>query len=194
MKWIEFFKRKNAPKTNETTAQEVENKPRFTFSEDGKSVMAEGIAELAHYSEGYDVGDGIACFTGRGDDKTMILVNTKTGKVRRILSSNGRVLVSDSEIDYRKVNDSLEHPSDVKCKYAEYHFGFYNWFKDGYAALSWTTHPDGMYYMDEDGFGMEPDSEENVYCIINTDLKIVVPFQPMDVRAVLEKFRKGELS
>ena len=33
---------------------------------------------------------------------------------------------------------------------------------------------------DEDGFGGEDNDEEQIYCIINTNLDIVVPFRPMD--------------
>jgi len=145
MKWTDTFKGNSAPKASEATTQPVEDEPRFTFSEDGKSVRAEGLAALEQCSEGYDVGDGIACFTGRGNDKTMMLANTKTGKVRCILSSNGRVLVSDGEIDHQKVNDMLEYPEDVKCKCSEYHFGFYDWFEEGYAELSWTDSDAGVY-------------------------------------------------
>lgn len=192
MKWIEFFKKDSKwVDTNEPIAEQELEKPHFTFSDDGKSVKAEGIDELVEYSEGYSVGDGIACFSGGSRDKTMILANTRTGKVRQFLSADGNVLVSDSEIDYKSVNEQLEHPGDVKYKCSEYYFGFNDWFDKGYAELCWTTHPDGMYYMDEDGFGMEHDSEENVYCIINTDLEIVVPFKP-DTYGLLEQFRKGE--
>lgn len=195
MKWTDFLRSMAGNDTKTETKKDVQpmvKEWKFTFCEDGKEVKAEGIAELEQYGEGYSVGDGIACFCGRGSDKTMILANTKTGKVRRILSANGDVLVSDSEIDYETVNAKLEYPEDVKYKCSDYHFGFGDWFDKGYASLSWTTHPDGMYYMDEDGFGMESDSEENVYCIINTNLEIVVPFKPMNTSAILEKLRMGE--
>ena len=45
--------------------------------------------------------------------------------------------------------------------------------------LTWMLHPDGRYYADEDGFGMENDDEENIYCIIDSNLRIVIPWQPM---------------
>jgi len=59
MKWTDLFKGKSAPKASEATTQPVEDEPRFTFSEDGKSVRAEGLAALEQCSEGYDVGDGL---------------------------------------------------------------------------------------------------------------------------------------
>lgn len=196
MKWTEFFKRKVGSDTNEALKENVQPTATptgiFTFSEDGKSVKVEGIAELAEYGEGVSRGEGMAAFYGNGNDKTIVLVNTNTGKIRKIRDAGGSILVSDAEMDYKAIDAELEHPGDAHYKCSEYYFGFYDDFENGYTALAWTTHPDGMYYMDEDGFGMEPDSEENIYCIINSDLEIVVPFKPMDTRAVLEKFRRGE--
>ena len=41
------------------------------------------------------------------------------------------------------------------------------------------------------GLGMEDNDEENAYCIINKDLEIIVPFQPMDdVKEMLKKYEK----
>ena len=37
-------------------------------------------------------------------------------------------------------------------------------------------YPDGRYFADEDGFGMEDNDEEKAYCIINKDLEIIVLF------------------
>ena len=52
-------------------------------------------------------------------------------------------------------------------------------------------YPDGRYFADEDGFGMEDNDEEKAYCIINKDLEIIVPFQPMDdVEEILRKYEK----
>ena len=65
-------------------------------------------------------------------------------------------------------------------------------FKDGLCAISWTLYPDGRYFADEDGFGMEDNDEEEVYAIMNTDLNIVEPFRPIkDVRAYLKETFKS---
>lgn len=195
MKWTELFKRKVDNDFNESSQENVQPTVtptwKFTFREDGKSVMAEGVAELAEYGEGVSRGEGMAAFYGKGNDRTIILVNTNTGKIRKIRDAGGSILVSDAEMDYETIDALLEYPEDAHYKCSDYYFGFCGDYEKGYAALAWTTHPDG--YMDEDGFGMEPDSEENIYCIINSNLEIVVPFKPMDTRAVLEKFRKGEM-
>lgn len=53
-------------------------------------------------------------------------------------------------------------------------------------------YPDGRYFADSDGFGMEDNDEEEVYAIIDTDLNIVKPFRPIkDVAAYLKELRKN---
>ena len=66
-------------------------------------------------------------------------------------------------------------------------------FKDGLCAISWMLYPDGRYFADSDGFGMEDNDEEEVYAIIDTDLNIVEPFRPIkDVATYLEEIRKNK--
>lgn len=50
-------------------------------------------------------------------------------------------------------------------------------FKDGVALVEWTLYPDGRYFMDEDGFGMEDNDESVLYGFIDTHARVVVPFQ-----------------
>lgn len=50
--------------------------------------------------------------------------------------------------------------------------------------------PDGRYFADSDGFGMEDNDEEEVYAIIDTNLVIVEPFRPIkDVANYLKELR-----
>lgn len=54
-------------------------------------------------------------------------------------------------------------------------------------------YPDGMYFADEDGFGMESNNEETVYAIIDTNLNIVEPFRPIkNISTYLEEIRKNK--
>ncbi len=48
---------------------------------------------------------------------------------------------------------------------ANYYFGV-NPFKDGVACVQWTLQPDGCYYADSDGYGMNDDDEINMYAFI----------------------------
>jgi hypothetical protein len=38
-------------------------------------------------------------------------------------------------------------------------------------------YPDGMYFADEDGFGMEDNDEVEIYCVIDKDFNVLRPFQ-----------------
>ena len=51
-------------------------------------------------------------------------------------------------------------------------------------------YPDGRYFADSDGFGMEDNDEEDVFAIIDTNLDIVEPFRPVnDVANYLKELR-----
>ena len=152
---------------------------------DNKDVIACGIPALDGDNHGRDLGNDIAAFWGKG--KTVILVNMRTGKLREFVNADGQLLVEDNDIDYDSIHRHHNHyHCCVDCKRVEFGFNRYNDFKNGLCALVWTTYPDGRYFADEDGFGMEDNDEEKVYCIINTNLEIIVPFQPMDdVKSVL---------
>ncbi len=49
-------------------------------------------------------------------------------------------------------------------------------FVDGVCRFSWLVQPDGRYWMDEDGFGMEPDDEVWLYALINEEGQFITPF------------------
>ena len=49
-------------------------------------------------------------------------------------------------------------------------------------------YPDGMYFADEDGFGMEDNDEVEIYCVIDKEFNVLRPFRPVsDVRALLSE-------
>lgn len=97
--------------------------------------------------------------------------------------------MTDNEIDFDAIYKGC--PDFNGCKSVRYWFGRYDNFRNGVCAICWTVYPDGRYFADEDGFGMEDNDEENAYCIINKDLEIIVPFQPMDdVKEMLKKYEK----
>lgn len=139
------------------------------------------------FKNAFDIGENMAILKEKG--KSFTVVNKETGKFRKIVSEDGRLLVDDSEIDFDAIRKGC--PDFEGGRFVEYNFGRYGDFKNGVCAILWTVYPDGRYFADEDGFGMEHNNEENAYCIINKDLEIIVPFQPMkDVKAVLKKYEK----
>lgn len=182
MNWRKLFKRK--PSSDSLS--------QFTFSKDGSYVTVEGNALLAPYGKGRNCGEGVFSFYGKGDDKTWFLVNTLTGRIRKIRDADGRPILGDADIDTDSIRKGLQHTACIDTLDTCYGFGLYSSFRHGFTALSWTIYPDGRYFADEDGYGMEDNDEEKAYCIISSNLDIVEPFQPMrDVNSTLVKWRTG---
>lgn len=137
------------------------------------------------WEDAYEIGEGMAVLNEKGRSYTV--VNTKTRMSRQLVSADGCLLVDDDEIDFEAMRKGC--PDYGGGKSVNYWFGRYRDFRNGVCAICWTVYPDGRYFADEDGFGGEDNSEEKAYCIINRDLEIVVPFQPMDdVGEVLKKY------
>ena len=158
-------------------------------------VVIHGYPELEN-RKGVIVGDGIAFFFGEGwRNYELYIANTITGKIRKLSTTRGELLVDDNDIDYDAIAKECENGiGNAQAKAIRY-AGLNRWdgFKDGLCAISWMLYPDGRYFADEDGFGMEDNDEEEVYAIIDTDLNIVEPFRPIkDVAAYLKEIRKNK--
>lgn len=159
------------------------------FEINDQKVIVYGYPELENRTGILDQ-DGMAFFFGKYGE--MYIANTITSKIRK-LSSSGYLLVNDNEIDYnaiaKKCKNGLENAKKKEIRYA----GINRWdgFKDGLCAISWMLYPDGQYFADSDGYGMEDNNEEEVYAIIDTELNIIKPFRPIeDVSAYLKEIRK----
>lgn len=85
-------------------------------------------------------------------------------------------IVTDEDIDW----DSLKGlPQDAfdRAKSHSFHFpGHVYQYKNGVAEVEWQLNPDGMYYRDEDGFGMTDDEEIILYGAIDRKGKVVKKF------------------
>ena len=85
-------------------------------------------------------------------------------------------IVTDEDIDW----DSLKGlPQDAfdRAKAHSFHFpGHVYQYKNGVAEVEWQLNPDGMYYRDEDGFGLTDDEEINLYGAIDRKGKVVKKF------------------
>ena len=161
---------------------------RFTILPN-QEVKVHDFPILGNIGNGLYVGDHVAEFH-HGNAYT--LVNMKSGKVVNLVDEKRNLLVTDSEIDFESIHDKLEHASYADSKNIQFWLKRISEFQDGFAAMAWTIYPEGRWFEDEDGFGAEKNlEEETVYCIINSSLNIVIPFQPMeDVAAVLSTLRK----
>ena len=167
------------------------NTDSIKFRVKGKGVTVSGYPELEG-CEGTLEGDGMAFFFG--NHREVYLANTKTGKIRK-LSDEYWLLADDDEIDYDAISkSSFNGIGNARAKAVRYAIiNRYDGFKDGLCAISWMLYPDGMYFADEDGFGMEANDEETVYAIIDTELNIIEPFRPVeDIEEYLKKLRKAK--
>ena len=165
------------------------NSVRFKVA--GKEVTVLGYPELEGCTGTLDK-DGMAFFFVKNEG--LYIANTINGKIRKF-SSNGNLLVDDCDIDFDAIakvcTNGLHNARNKEIRYA----GINRWdgFKDGLCAISWMLYPDGRYFADSDGFGMEDNDEEEVYAIIDTNLVIVEPFRPIeDVSAHLKELRKNK--
>ena len=167
------------------------NTDSIKFEIKENNIVIYGHPELEG-SLGYMSGDDMAFFFGK--HREVYLANTKTGIIRK-LSDESWLLVEDDEIDYDSISKNcLNGIGNARAKAIRY-AGINRWdgFKDGLCAISWMLYPDGRYFADSDGFGMEDNDEEEVYAIIDTDLNIVEPFRPIkDVATYLEEIRKNK--
>ena len=61
------------------------------------------------------------------------------------------------------------------------------------AYVSWMLYPDGRYFADEDGFGMEDNDEVNISAYIDTQCRVVVKFQDMEDSEKRKQLREEAL-
>lgn len=158
------------------------------FSIKGKEVCVHGYPELAN-CKGSLEGCGMAIFFG--DNRSTYVANTRTGKIRK-LSSDDMLYVEDKDIDLEAIakvcTNGYYNAINKRVEYAL--VNRWDGFKNDLCAIMWTLYPDGRYFADEDGFGMEHASEENVYAIMNTELEFVEPFHPIEGDKVAEYLKK----
>ena len=161
----------------------------LTFRSDERGITCQGHPLLEKLSI-HPIGEGMLWIgNSRGP---LFFANYFTGKARQLLDENSNLVgFVDRDFDWEKLK-TVEHPYDVNHKHVDYRgLGRYNDYRNGICCLCWMLHPDGRYYADEDGFGMEDDDEENIYCVINSDLRIVIPWQPMTDEEMATRMREA---
>ena len=85
-------------------------------------------------------------------------------------------IVTDEDIDWDNLKGLPQDAFD-RAKAHSFHFpGHVYQYKNGVAEVEWQLNPDGMYYRDEDGFGMTDDEEINLYGSIDRKGKVVKKF------------------
>ena len=143
------------------------------------------MAELEQ-CECYSWGENLLHVTEQNGDE--YLVNKATGKARKIVEQRHLVGFSDDEIDFATL-DELPNSHNAHSRSINYaRINRWSDCRNGIFALYWMLYPDGHYFADEDGFGMEDNEDLNVYCIMNDNLEVIRPFTVVpDVPALLDK-------
>jgi len=109
-------------------------------------------------------------------NKHHIVVNTVLKKAYTIVNPDGDIVgFTKDDIDWNNVNQ-LEHNYDAMNLHTSYAFGITD-YKDGVAQVEWMLYPDGRYFADEDGFGMEDNDEVYICATIDTECRVVVKFK-----------------
>lgn len=150
-----------------------------------KGDYLEDMAELEQ-CECYSWGENLLLVKEANGDR--YLVNKVTGKARQISTPGYVVGFSDDEIDFVTV-DKLPHGHKAHSRDMDYTpMGWFDRCKNGLIVLVWMLYPNGRYFADEDGFGMEDNDEEKIYCVMNDNLKVVRPFTVVrDIHALLDQ-------
>ena len=156
------------------------------FEIEGRDVRSVGFPELDVLRMiGYTIGEGMAMFgKSRGP---LFIANTETNKVKKLVDEKGIVVgFTKDDIDYDSLK-GVEHAGNAYKMIVDY-AGMGRWsdFSGGICSLVWMLYPDGMYFADEDGFGMEDNFEVNLFCVIDKDFNVLRPFQyAEDARSLL---------
>lgn len=142
-----------------------------------------------------DMGCGMLCFSNRSyGNKQIFIVNPSLKKVYPISEPNGQLVgFTLDDIDWDSVNQ-LEHNYDAHRLVAHYAGLSIGDFQDGIAYVSWMLYPDGRYFADEDGFGMEDNDEVYISAYIDTQCRVVVKFQEMEDEEKRRTLREGAIN
>lgn len=144
---------------------------------------------LPDFDKHIDLGCNVVlCYNSIGE----WLKNTETGAIRQLTYGDYVYGFEDSDFNWDTISN-LEHNRNAYSRVMRYG-GICRWddFIDGYCAFSWTLYPDGRYFADSDGYGADDDDEIVIYTILDADLNVVMPWQPMDVSEELKKLRTSK--
>lgn len=165
MKVFDIFKKENAPK--------VDEQARALYDK-----LMSPAYQLIYKFEGYGENMAIAEEVIMQYWKPRYLLNHDTQCAYEFMSGNEVLChVSDDDIDWESLK-GLSEECRQRAHARDAHFPTHiRGFKNGVAEVSWQLNPDGMYYMDEDGYGMTPDEEVTLYSYIDHSGRLLVKFQ-----------------
>jgi len=181
--WLDYCirnnERQNLLEMNEALTEKLRKEvDRLYFYTIDKKVFCHGHPGLVLQS-GFPIGEGMAIFENN-DNPSMYIVNTATNEMRQLVDSTGHVVGFKEEDFDREKLKQVEHRRCLDDMVIDYGgIGRYSDYHNGLCCINWMLYPDGIYFADEDGFGVESNDEEKIYCIIDNHLRVLIPWQPM---------------
>ncbi len=133
--------------------------------------------DMPPYQRLSDMGEGMEIVKefigGYWGERFLINHNARTAYM--LMTRDRRLcFVNEIDVNWNDVR-SLENNSNAYSYSAEYQFSVYM-FEEGVALVRWTLYPDGRFFMDEDGYGMEHCRESTLYGYIDRHAHVVLPF------------------
>lgn len=111
----------------------------------------------------------------RPGERADVIFTTKTGEKKIIVDNDGRIMdfpgikKEDFWMKEIQVKKFLDPVICFWTRFAKYDNERY--------IMYWQVQPDGRYWEDEDGFGMEPDEEITLYAFIDQEGNFMGPFE-----------------
>lgn len=125
----------------------------------------------------YERGEHILIFSRKGwGEKELYMVNTETKKAYHLVDRDGYIRAFTRD-DIEPSVFEAEHTGDASALIVDYAGLSIGHFKDGKAKIEWMLYPDGRYFADEDGFGMEDNDEVNIAAVIDEDCNVIEKFK-----------------
>ena len=158
----------------------------FALDAPGKSIdekLYMVLTSMDFTREGYKVselGEGMSVIEQViwGWWKQRYLIDNRNSRAYEIMDGNmDFVNFTTEDIDWNSIRQlpdkAIQRAQQMSARFPTFIRGFRN----GVAVVAWQLNPDGLYYMDDDGFGMTADEEITVYGFIDSAMDVLVKFQ-----------------
>lgn len=114
--------------------------------------------------------------------KPRFLLDHRALRAYEFMSKDETLLtVTRDDVDWHSLENINDENVIERARQLDFHFpSFVLKFENGVAEVRWQLNPDGMYYMDEDGYGMTDDEEVDIYGFIDRTGRVLVKFRYID--------------
>ena len=114
--------------------------------------------------------------------KPRFLLDHRAQRAYEFMSKDETLLtVTRDDVDWHSLENINDENVIERARQLDFHFpSFVLKFENGVAEVRLQLNPDGMYYMDEDGYGMPDDEEVDIYGFIDRTGRVLVKFRYID--------------